>query len=77
MIRTASKAFATGVGADEKSGCQGPFREYVKDILSDNNLHSIPLKPYRGSRFNVLFENASTVFFMNDKITEFFESYNF
>ena len=30
LIRTASKAFGSGSGGDEKSGCQGSFKIFVK-----------------------------------------------
>ncbi|CAG2192717.1 unnamed protein product [Mytilus edulis] len=75
LVRTASKAFASGSGADEKSGCQGPFREYIKDFLKEKKLHALPLKPYRGSRFNILFENASSIYFLNRQLKLFLESY--
>lgn len=74
LIRTACNAFASSRGADEKSGCQGPFRAFIGDFLKDNNIHSLPLKPYRGARFNVLFENASTVYFYTRNI-HYFESH--
>ena len=73
LVRTACKAFAKG--ADEKSGCHGPFTTYVKSTLRRNNMHSLPLAPYRGNRFNILFENAAYVFFRHDMIT-FLESHN-
>jgi len=63
LVRTASKAFGSGPGGDEKSGCQGPFKVFVQEILKDNKLHHMPLKPYRGSRFNILFENALCLLF--------------
>jgi hypothetical protein len=44
-------------------------------LFEGKNLHSLPLKPYRGARFNVLFENASTVYFLHEKFTLFLESY--
>jgi len=75
LVRTASKAFSSGSAADEKSGCQGPFREFIKDFLKENKLHALPLKPYRGSRFNILFENASAIYFLNGQLELFLESY--
>ena len=35
LIRTASKAFASGRGTDEQSGCQGPFRAFIGDFLKE------------------------------------------
>jgi len=75
LIRTASKAFGSGSGGDEKSGCQGSFKIFVKDFLREHNMNTVPIKPYRGSRFNVLFENAMTLYFLSDKMTDFLTSY--
>ncbi|WAR31188.1 hypothetical protein MAR_033730 [Mya arenaria] len=63
LVRTASKAFGEGSGGDQKSGCQGPFQTFVEDFLKEKNLNSVPLKSYRGSRFNILFSNACCCFF--------------
>ena len=38
-------------------------------------MNTVPIKPYRGSRFNVLFENAMTLYFLSDKMTDFLTSY--
>ncbi|XP_053372789.1 uncharacterized protein LOC128546365 [Mercenaria mercenaria] len=75
LVRTASKAFGEGSGADEKSGCQGSFRTFSKDFLQENGLKSMPLKSYRGSRFNILFNNAATLFFLHEKMLEFLQSF--
>ena len=75
LIRTASKAFAAGTGGDEKSGCQGPFRTYVQDFLKKHNMVTVPIKTYRGNRFNILFENASTLYFLHDQMETFLENY--
>ena len=73
LVRTASKAFAAG--GDDKSGCFGPFRRYVTPFLKQKKLYSVPLVPYRGSRFNILFENAACVFFLAEQMTSFLEGY--
>lgn len=58
LIRTATKAFGEGSGGDEKRGCQGNFRAYVGEFLRQNQLRSVPLRAFRGSRFNVLFSKC-------------------
>ena len=47
-----------GGGGDEKSGCQGDFNTYITNFLKTKGLKYVPLKSYRGSRFNILFSNA-------------------
>jgi len=74
LVRTASKAFGEGNGGDEKSGCQGPFKIFVKDFLSDKKLNSVPLKSYRGSRFNILFSNAASVYFLHECMLDFLKT---
>ena len=74
LVRTACKAFARG--ADEKSGCHGPFSSFVKPVLKQYMMHSLPLTPYRGSRFNILFENASYMFFFHDQMILYLEGNN-
>ena len=75
LIRTASKAFGEGSGADEKSGCQGTFKLFAKDFLIRHGFKSVPLKSYRGSRFNILFQNAAAVFFLHSQMKNFLESH--
>ena len=48
LIRTASKAFGSGSGVDEKYGCQGQFKVFIKDFLKQHKLHSVPINTYRG-----------------------------
>ena len=75
LIRTASKAFGEGSGGDEKSGCQGSFKTYVNTFLRQYKFKSLPLRSYRGARFNILFQNAAAVFFLHSQMTEFLEPY--
>ena len=56
LVHTACKASARRV--DEKSGCHGPFSSFIQPILKQHKIHILPQTPYRGSRFNILFENA-------------------
>ena len=62
-IRRATKCFGVGSGGDEKSGCQEDFDTYIANFLKPKGLKYVPLKSYRGSRFNILFSNACSVFF--------------
>lgn len=75
LVRTASKAFGEGSGGDEKSGCRGKFKLFVKEFLTEHRMKSVPLRSFRGSRFNILFQNASAYFFLHSKMAEFLESY--
>lgn len=50
LVRTASKAFGEGSGGDEKSGCQGKFKLFVKEFLTEHRMKSVPLRSFRGSR---------------------------
>ncbi|WAQ97077.1 hypothetical protein MAR_029767, partial [Mya arenaria] len=74
LVRVAAKAFGVGSVGDEKSGCQGAFRTYIHDFLHDNHLTSVPLKSYRGSRFNILFANAASVYFLHEHMLSFLKN---
>ena len=63
LVRTCSKAFAAG--ADEKSGVYGHFIIFVKPLLEKNGMRSLPIVPFCGSRFNILFMNAASPFFLH------------
>ena len=69
LIRTASKAFAAG--ADEKSGVYGQFMVYMRPFLKEHNMYCLPLQPFRGSRFNILFDNAAGTFFLHTRMLNF------
>jgi hypothetical protein len=72
-VRTACKAFARG--ADEKNGCYGKLSAFIQPILHDKfGARSLPLTPYRGSRFNILFHNASVLYCLHPYLIEFLES---
>jgi hypothetical protein len=71
LIRTASKAFSCG--GDAKSGVYGHFTTFSKDFLNKNKMKSVPIQRYHGNRFNILFENASYVYFMHEKIKEYLD----
>ena len=63
-----------GGGGDEKSGCQGDFNTYITNFLKTKGLKYVPLKSYRGSRFNILFSNACSVFFLHEQMTLYLKS---
>ena len=61
FIETTCKAFARG--ADEKNGVYGKFLSDIRPVLKEKfGCESLPLTPYHGARFNVLFHNASVVY---------------
>nr|XP_054765133.1 uncharacterized protein LOC129271907 [Lytechinus pictus] len=69
LIRTASKAFArTG---DQKSGCYGDFKLFVKPYLDEHGMRSVPLCPFRGNRFNIVFFNAAHVYFLYSSMRDY------
>ena len=69
LIRTASKAVAQG--GDEKSGCHGSYMEYMRPHLKANGFYSLPLEPFRGNRFNIVFQNAASLFYLAEHLTSF------
>jgi len=74
LVRTATKCFGTGSGGDEKRRCQGQFRVFAGNFLSEKKLTSVPLKAFKGSRFNVLFSNAASIFVLHEQMISFLES---
>jgi len=75
LVRTGSKAFGEGSGGDDKSGCHGNFMTFVKEFLNEHRLRNLPLRSFRDSRFNILFQNAASIFFLHHKMTDFLDSY--
>ena len=72
LVRTASKAAA--YGGDEKSGCHGRFVEFMSPTLKSKGYYRLPLEPFRGNRFNVLFKNAVCVYFLAENLNTFLET---
>ena len=72
LVRTTCKLFSRG--GDEKSGCFGTFKNYVSDFLKENKMMSLPLTPYRGNRFNIVFTNASCIYFLHEHMVTFLEN---
>ena len=73
LVRTSCKAFA--VGANEKSGVYGHFRIFAKEFLHRHHLHNLPIVPFRGSRFNILFDNAAGTFFLREQMLQFLQQF--
>ena len=69
LLRTACKAFAR-LG-DEKSGRYKKFKPYIQPFLKEHKMQTSPLQPYEGNRFNILFVNASYIYFLKDQLLEF------
>ncbi|KAK3107478.1 hypothetical protein FSP39_015416 [Pinctada imbricata] len=68
LIRTVCKVFSFG-------GCHGPFMTYIKQKLEDKHMHSFPLTPFRGNRFNILFHNAAVLFFFHEDLKAFLQNH--
>ena len=69
LIQTCCKAFARG--ADEKNGCHLEFAAFVKPFLKEHGFHTLPLAPFRGNRFNILFSNAGHIFLLTEQFISF------
>ena len=74
FIRRATKCFGVGSGGDEKSGFQRDFKTYTTNFQKTKGLKYVPLKSYRGSRFNILFSNACSVFYLHEQMTLYLKS---
>ena len=72
LTRTACKAAAEG--GDEKSGCHGLFLEFMRPTLKIQGYSRLPIEPFHGNRFNVLFKNAASVFFLAENLNTFLET---
>lgn len=48
---------------------------FIKDFLKENGMHSLPLAPFKGSRFNILFHNAGIVYFFHEKMVTFLKDH--
>ena len=53
----------------ERSGRAVSFSDYV----SDKGIESIPLAPFVGNRFNIIFHNGGGVFYLHEHLRPFFE----
>ena len=68
LIRTVGKSVQER--GCEKSGKIVCFATYLKDEFG---ITSIPLFPFLGNRFNILFVNAAGVYFLYDQLIDFFQ----
>ena len=65
MIRTACKAFYHR--GSEQAGCSLYFGTYSQT----NGILKIPLAPFRGNRFNIIFYDAAGVYFLKSHMKEY------
>ena len=69
LIRNACKAFAWR--GDEKCGGYASFRVYIQPFLTGNRFVSVPLQPFKGHRFNILFQSAANIYYLHPQTVEF------
>ena len=70
LVRTACKAFAHG--GDAKSGCHLQCMAHIMPFLQSHNMSTLPLSPFHGNRFNILFSNAGHLFFLLEEMVASF-----
>ena len=58
LLHTACKSFH--VRGSQQAGCSSSFRAY----LQNKGIDKIPLAPFRGNRFNILFYDAAGIYFL-------------
>ena len=73
LVGGCSKAFARG--GSEKAGVHGHFKLFVQDFLKDSGLRTLPLVPFKGNRFNILFFNAGFVYFLREQMKKFIDGF--
>ena len=73
LTRTACNAFSTR--GDQKNGCHGRFvaQQRVQEFLKEKKMRALPLQPFKGNRFNIVFASAGAVYFLHQEMTEFLE----
>ena len=73
LVETSSNAFARG--GNERHGVYGKFQVEIQPILRDEfKSQSLPLSPYHGSRFSILFHNSSVIYAIRDHLIRFLET---
>jgi len=65
LVRTACKAFHHK--GSEQAGCSLYFRTYCRS----NGILKIPLAPFRGNRFNIIFYDAAGVYFLKSHMEKY------
>ena len=69
-VRTSCKAFAPG--ADDKNGCYGKLSVFLQPTLKAKyGVNAIPITPFYGHRFNVLFFNSAAIYCLIPSLLEF------
>lgn len=59
----------------QERGCEKSGRpvQFLTFLQAETPFRSVPLSPFIGNRFNVIFHNAAGVFFLYDALRVFFE----
>ncbi|KAJ8048656.1 hypothetical protein HOLleu_01057 [Holothuria leucospilota] len=68
LVRTVCKSVQDR--ACEKSGKPVQFRAFLS---SERNIRNVPLAPFKGNRFNILFHNGAGVFHLHESLRIFFD----
>lgn len=50
---------------------------FIKEILKKNRFRTLPLTPFKGNRFNILFHNAGVVYYFREKMIQFLQGLGF
>ena len=65
LIRTACKAFHHR--GSEQAGCSTHFRTYLRQ----KGIQNVPLASFRGNRFNIVFYDATGVFYLKSHMVDY------
>ena len=59
----------------QEQGCEKKDRtvQFLTFLLAETPFKSVPLLPFKGNRFNIVFHNAARVLFLYDALKAFFE----
>lgn len=68
VIRTACKGFH--LRGSQQAGCAASFRTYLRK----HNIYRVPLAPFIGNRFNILFYDAAGVYYLKHHMANYIES---
>ena len=68
LVRTLCKAVQER--GCEKSGRMVQFKSFLEN---EKNITAVPLAPFKGNRFNILFLNGAGTFFLHKHCQEFFD----
>ena len=70
LVETASNALDRG--GDAKNGAYGKFLSDVQPTLrAQFGCRALPLPPYKGNRFSILFHNSSVIYALRQPMTNF------